>query len=429
MIGVCGSERIVLERGLRDMESLIDAFTHRYLTRQEVLYRVTPRENMEVFWPQLLEARKKYAVEIPLRDKKGNKFWLAHIQELTESITYVEDSGKHELFAMVQGELADNIILDAILDEAFYSSVIEGAFSTKQRTAELIATKSKPANKSEQMILNNYMALQYVLENLDKPIEEDMILSIYRLVTKNTLETGDMVERYRNGPVYVWDAGLNKAIYEGPEFPNVPSMMNALIEFIHDDSDGIHPIIKACILHFYFVYIHPFFDGNGRTARAISYMYLLQRGYSFFKFFSISSIVREQKAKYYKAIMDAENPEGDLTYFVLFYTSMVMDSIKLVLGRFEKEFYTKIVQDCMEKLDIALSNRQEKTIDSLMKGKKVFLTVEDYTKRFKVAYETGRSDLNQLVDFGLLTKTKVGKKFVYKLVSAESLYKRCNSQP
>ena len=126
--------------------------------------------------------------------------------------------------------------------------------------------------------------------------------------------------------------------------------------------------------------------------------------------------------------MDAENPEADLTYFVLYYTSMVMDSIKLVLGRFEKEFHTKIVQDCMGKLSVALSNRQSKSIDSLMKGKKAFLTVEDYTKRFKVAYETGRSDLNQLVDFGLLTKIKTGKKFVYKLVSAESLYKRCNSQ-
>lgn len=82
----------------------------------------------------------------------------------------------------------------------------------------------------------------------------------------------------------------------------------------------------------------------------------------------------------------------------------------------------------MGKLGVALSNCQSKSIDSLMKGKKAFLTVEDYTKRFKVAYETGRSDLNQLVDFGLLTKTKIGKKFVYKLVSAESLYKRCNSQ-
>ena len=411
-----------------DVENFIDAFTHRYLTRQEVLYRVTPRENIDLFWPQLLEARKKYAVTTPLRDKKENEFWLALIPELAESINYVEDIGKHELFAMVQGELAHNIILDAILDEAFYSSVIEGAFSTKQRTAELIATQSKPANKSEQMIFNNYLALQFVLENLDKPLDEEMILSIYRLVTQDTLEAADVVERYRNGPVYVWDAGLNKAIYEGPSFNDVPAMMGALIEFIHDDADGIHPMIKACILHFYFVYIHPFFDGNGRTARAISYMYLLQRGYSFFKFFSISSIVREQKAKYYKAIMDAENPEADLTYFVLYYTGMVTDSIKLVLGRFEKEFHKKIVQDCMGKLGLSLSNRQAKSIDSLLKGKKAVLTVEDYTKRFKVAYETGRSDLNQLVEWGLLTKDKAGKKFVYKLASTAELYKRCNSQ-
>ena len=409
------------------MESLIDAFTHRYITRQEVLYRVTPRENIDEFWPQLLEARKKYAVETPLRDKRGNEFWLALIPELTASINYVEEIGKHELFSLVQGELSHSLILDALLDEAFYSSVIEGAFSTKQRTAELITTQSKPADKSEQMIFNNYTALQYVLESLDKPLDEDMILSIYRLVTKDTLDPGDIVERYRNEPVYVCDAGLNKAIYEGPAFSDVPSMMSALIQFIHDDTDGIHPLIKACILHFTFVYIHPFFDGNGRTARAISYMYLLQRGYSFFKFFSISSIVREQKAKYYKTIMDAENPEADLTYFVLYYTGMVMDSIKRVLGRFEKEFHTKIVQDCMGKLGVSLSTRQSKSIDSLMKGKKTFLTVEDYTKRFKVAYETGRSDLNRLVDLGLLTKAKIGKKFVYKLVGAELLYKRCNN--
>ena len=138
--------------------------------------------------------------------------------------------------------------------------------------------------------------------------------------------------------------------------------------------------------------------------------------------------MREQKAKYYKAIMDAENPEADLTYFVLYYTGMVTDSIKLVLGRFEKEFHKKIVQDCMGKLGLSLSNRQAKSIDSLLKGKKAVLTVEDYTKRFKVAYETGRSDLNQLVEWGLLTKDKAGKKFVYKLASTAELYKRCNSQ-
>jgi len=70
--------------------------------------------------------------------------------------------------------------------------------------------------------------------------------------------------------------------------------------------------------------------------------------------------------------MDAENPEGDLTYFVLSYTSMVMDSIKLVLSRFEKEFHTKLVQDCLGKLGVALSTRQEKSIDSLLKALRLF---------------------------------------------------------
>ncbi len=156
-------------------------------------------------------------------------------------------------------------------------------------------------------------------------------------------------------------------------------------------------------------------------------MYLTAKGYGFFKFFSISSIVREQKSKYYKAIKDTEDYESDLTYFVLYYTNMMIDSIKIVLERFRKELHVRVVNDCLEKLGIAISSRQTKAINVLAKGKKPFLTIEDYKKKFKVVYETGRSDLNQLVELGLLTKDKAGKKYIYKLANPEALYKRCNS--
>ncbi len=62
------------------------------------------------------------------------------------------------------------------------------------------------------MIFNNYSALQFILANLNKPLDEEMILSVYKIVTQDTLEAGDVVEKYRTGPVYVWDASLNIAI-------------------------------------------------------------------------------------------------------------------------------------------------------------------------------------------------------------------------
>lgn len=409
------------------MDKITETYIDKYLNRQDVMYRVTPKENIDTFWSKLTAARREYAVETPLQDKEGQLFWFAFTPNLAKKVDYIDEVGKHDLFTSAQEDLAESIIMDAILDEAFYSSVIEGAFSTKQRTAEMIAANSKPVNKSEQMIFNNYNALHFVMENIEKPLDEEMILSIYRIVTRDTLGSDDKVEKYRTGPVYVWDSALNKAIYDAPTHTKVQVMMNDLIAFINNDVDGLHPVIKACIIHVYFVYIHPFFDGNGRTARAISYMYLLQRGYGFFKFFSISSIIREQKNKYYKAIKDTEDYGSDLTYFILYYADMIIDSINTVIERFRKEFSRRVIKDCLNKMGIVLSKRQSKAVNALAKGGKNFITIEEYTKKYKVVYETGRTDLNQLVKLGILIKTKVGKKYIYKLIKPETLHHRCNS--
>ena len=408
------------------MDKLIETYINKYLNRQDIMYRIAPKLNIDVFWEQLLAARKQFAVETPLPDKLGKPFWFAYTPGIAKNIDYIDDIGKYHLFNMVQGALAESVILDAMLDEAFYSSVIEGAFSTKQRTAEMIAANSKPVNKSEQMIFNNYNALQFALENLDSPLNEDIVLSIYRIVTENTLETEDIVEKYRTRAVYVWDASLNKAIYEAPSYEKVQLMMNDLLKFINNDADGLHPVIKACILHMYFVYIHPFFDGNGRTARAVSYMYLLQKGYAFFKFFSISSIIREQKSRYYKAIKDTEDYDSDLTYFILYYTDMMINSINTVLNSFHKELSRKVIKECLDRMDIVLSKRQTKTVNLLIKSDKNFTTIDEYAKKNKVVYETARTDLNQLVELGLFNKTKVRKKYIYKLTKPENFYDLCN---
>lgn len=84
---------------------------------------------------------------------------------------------------------------------------------------------------------------------------------------------------------------MEEVIYTPPKADDVQWMMDDLLKFLHSTAVEIHPILRAVIFHYYFVYIHPFHDGNGRTARALTYMYLIQNGYSFFQYFSISSIV------------------------------------------------------------------------------------------------------------------------------------------
>ncbi|HFL2500872.1 TPA: Fic family protein, partial [Clostridioides difficile] len=101
--------------------------------------------------------------------------------------------------------------------------------------------------------------------------------------------------------------------------------MSKLIEFM--ENSKVSDLIKSAIIHFYFVYVHPFSDGNGRTSRALSYLYLIDKGYDTFKEFSISYMISKNRTKYYKAILDVENKGYNLTVFIEFMLKSIIQSI------------------------------------------------------------------------------------------------------
>lgn len=402
----------------------IKIFTKRYLGKNEIMYRLPSEVNINDFWPMILNYRKEHGKEIPLKDQKGRNFWYCPLP-YTNNITLIDNSAKSQIYENINKifkkspRIANYYQYDALIDEAMNSSVIEGAFSTKKRTKELVSKKIKPVNKSDQMILNNHEALKFVLENLHRKIDEDIILEIYRIITKNTLDDADDVEKYRNGSVIVCSA-TQETIYEGPNYEEVPKMMENLINFIKSDI-SIHPIEKASIIHFYFVYIHPFFDGNGRTSRVIQYMYLLQQGYDFFKFFSVSTVIENQKLKYYKAIKDVEDYDSDLTYFINFNSSMILESIIAIISRLGRVFGKDLIISKLENDGFYLSDRQKKCLHFFIKTEKGNMSIENYKKKYKVSYETARQDLNNLESAGIFQKVKIGKKNIYKFVGLKEL--------
>lgn len=389
------------------------------------MFRLPSELRIVDFWPILLDYRKKQGKEIKLKDQQGRNFWYCFLP-YKEKIAAIDSSAKLHIVENIKllfkksPKIAREYLIDALIDEALNSSIIEGAFSTKKRTIELVNKKYKPVNNSEQMILNNYKALEYVLENLHRVIDESVVLDIYRIITYNTLKEEDIVEKYRNDSVVVWDSGTQKVIYEGPNYLEVPKMMGNLIEFINTDID-MHPIEKAGIIHFYFVYVHPFFDGNGRTSRVVQYMYLLQQGYDFFKFFSISTVIREQKMKYYKAIKDVEEYDGDLTYFIDFNSKTIIDSIVAVIDRLGKELGKHFIINNLENNGVFLSERLKKCLYFFIRTEKKHISIDDYKKKYKVSYETARQDLNRLESAGIFQKVKSGKKYIYKFVGLYEL--------
>jgi len=240
-------------------------------------------------------------------------------------------------------------------------------------------------------------------------------------LTKETLEEDEITSGYRDDQVYIHKG--SEIVNEGPESKDVAKMMSSLYEYI-DQYDIESPIVKACVAHYYFVYVHPFFDGNGRTARALMNLFLIKSGYEFFKYFSISKILTEKRKQYYTAIENCEANDGDLTYFIDFYTKLLLDTMKSIRKTYLGHFGKQVVMDLFYDLDIILNERQEKIVTTLFKSDKKFIDTKEYTKKYKVVQETARKDLQELVDLGVLKKIKRGKKYIFKLEELQEIIER-----
>lgn len=393
-----------------------------YLTKEKLIYKgVSSRDNFEDYWNSLQSRRKLNSKEVPLKDKSENNFWYNITTETKDNIYEIEELGRDKIEDIIPDEVKNEALIESLIDEAFSSSWIEGAYSTRKRAHEMIRNDLDPKNKSEKMILNNYEGLLYTLENIESDIEKNYVVKLWKILTKETLEEDEITESYRDDRVYIHKG--SEIIYEGPTADKVDQMMEDLYSYI-DQYDLESPIVKACVIHYYFVYIHPFFDGNGRTARALMNLFLIKSGYEFFKYFSISKILTEKRKQYYSAIENCEANDGDLTYFIDFYTKLLLDTMKSIRKTYLGHFGKQVIMDLFYDLDIILNERQEKIVTTLFKSDKKLIDVKEYTKKYKVVQETARKDLQELVDLGVLKKIKRGKKYIFKLEDLQTIIDR-----
>ena len=159
------------------------------------------------------------------------------------------------------------------MEEAISSSQMEGASTTRKKAKEMIEQDKKPKNKSEKMILNNFITMKYIVQHKSEDLTPENLLYIHKLITNNTLEDLEDEGKFReNNDVHVVNHSNSEIVHTPPLESELEKLINDLCIFFNTDSEEfIHPIIKGCIIHFMIGWIHPFTDGNGRTARAIFY--------------------------------------------------------------------------------------------------------------------------------------------------------------
>ncbi len=401
-----------------NVQEIIDKFTNQdYLSKEEIGYRIPNDLALEELWQEVIKFRKQKSEILPFKTQDNQNFWCLLTPALQRKIYEIDSSGKDSLYRVVKKEIEHELIKDSLIEEALYSSVIEGAFSTMKRLRELVEKEKEPVDVNDQMVLNNYHAMQFILQEKHKELSVDFILQLHKIVTEKTLfEDEAYAGRFRDDMVYVKDKRRDIVIYTPPPAGEVEPAIKKLIEWVNEKNDAcfIHPIIKASFIHFYFVYIHPFFDGNGRTARALFYYFLIKNGYEFFKYFSISVVVQKTKIQYYKAIKDVEDCNADLSYFLLYMATTILESIHLVTERIAQHYQRDFVFIRLKEKGVFLNERQEKFLKRFLVSDKRAITIKAYKDWFKVVYETARRDLEDLAAKGVLLKSKYRRQFVYK---------------
>lgn len=312
----------------------------------------------------------------------------------------------------------DRYVVSSLIEEAYRSSQLEGASTTRVVAKEMIRNQRAPRTTSERMILNNFQAMEWVRAHQREPLTPAAVLELHAIVTRGTLDSAEGGGRLRRADenVRVVDTHSDETVHVPPAAALLPDRLAALCAFANSSSDSvpfIHPVVRAILVHFWLAYDHPFVDGNGRTARALFYWSMLAQGYWLTEFISISRVIRKARAQYDTAFVYAETDANDTTYFLLNQLKMMQLAVAELSTYLERK--AKELRDVEQRLRGRddLNHRQLAALGHLLRHPSGQISIESHKASHRVAYQTARTDLLGLVDRGFAQLAKVGKKMVF----------------
>lgn len=281
-------------------------------------------------------------------------------------------------------------------------------------TYEKIAGKDILAGEKDKKEVQNYVDVLEYIDSLEEStaISEEILLEIHRLTVKDILPEAS-AGNYRKVRVVVGNPKTGKITYTPPEPEEVPLLTRALLEWLNSaEALDLMPALQAGIAHYELARIHPFLDGNGRTARALSTLILTKRGFDTKKFFTLEEYYNEDRQAYYSALADADTKGGELTGWLEYF----LFGIAVEISRVENTVKKLSSDHSMKEKygQIGLSSRQIKAIGYLKERGEI--TNREYQELCDVSQPTANRDLQDMVDKNVLKqKGKKGQQLIYVL--------------
>jgi Fic family protein len=391
-----------------------------YLHWDQLRRRRPPNElSTEEWWLALKLARTPGRV-LPITDIEGEPFTYVLTDEGLSMLHRIDRlaAGRIEAPEVITNEATrDRYLVSSLMEEAISSSLLEGAATTRQEAKQLLRSGRQPRSRGEIMVVNNYRTMQLIRLDLRRPLSVEMILDIHRSVTEGTLDDPDDAGRVQVAGERRVDVGdwidPDVVYHRPPPAEELPRRLEALVRFANDtESDPfVHPVVRAIALHFGLAYIHPFVDGNGRTARALFYRSMLRQGFWLAEFVSISRLLYQAPVRYGRAFLHSEADSADFTYFLLHQLETICRAIDDLFAYLEaKVAEVRSVEVVLRRIP-GLNHRQLALLAHAVRRPDAVYTFESHRNSHGVVYQTARADLLDLEALGLLERHQLGRQY------------------
>ena len=303
---------------------------------------------------------------------------------------------------------------DALLRSAHSSTSIEGNPLSLEQVSELAAGRDIMVRRKDKQEILNYLEALEKIPDFAKEInlKVDDFLKIHEIVTKETLENPGDEGVFRNRQVYVVNGATGEIVFTPPPTKEVPKLVKEFLDWFNSqESSEIDSVLEAGVTHYEIVRMHPFIDGNGRTARIMATLVLYERGFDVKRFFTLDDYYDKDRRSYYAALNKIDQNTLDLSEWLEYFTEGVMVSINAVKDRVIG--FSKDIKILKERGQIALTEKQMKIVEWIIQNGKI--TNRDVRSMFKISDEGALKEIKKLLNLKVIKSQGKGRALHYVL--------------
>jgi len=313
-------------------------------------------------------------------------------------------------------DLRNEAFLDTLTLDVLKSSEIEGEFLNPDQVRSSVARKLgmeiAGSVESDRDVDGVVEMMLDATQNCFKPLTKERLFDWHAALfpTGRSGMSKITVADWRKdttGPMQVVSGamGKEKVHFQAPDSSRVANEMNVFLDWFNNNIEN-DLVLKAAIAHLWFVTIHPFDDGNGRIARALTDMLLAQSDKSTQRFYSMSAQIRLERKQYYEILEKIQKGNLDITEWIKWFLNCLINSLKstdIALNRvlFKAEFWRK-------HSNTIINERQKKLLNKILDGFEGKLTSSKWAKIAKCSKDSAIRDINDLISKDILKKEEGG---------------------